>query len=132
MPGSTCNFSLVDKGQSLEDVSAVPSVATSSTSFDIDKSVRVATQSQPVQVPKQIWESGIWSTTFSDADLTESLNVYGQELRRPLSLAGSVPIETAVESSSKRARAIVGYEQVVRFKPDLTWREQTDAALQSR
>ena len=42
-----------------------------------------------------------------------------------------MPTESTVEIASKRARAIVGYDQVVRFKPDVSWREQTDAALQS-
>ena len=36
-----------------------------------------------------------------------------------------------MEPSSKKARSKHRFDQVVRFKPDLTWKEQTDAALQS-
>ena len=77
------SFSFVHGEQSLQDVTAAQPVATSSSSFDIDKHVRMALQSQPVQVP-----SGVWSSIFSDVDLTESMQLFGQELRRPMDLAG--------------------------------------------
>ena len=44
---------------------------------------------------------------------------------------GHIPHDSVVETSSKRAKRTEGYEQVVRFKPDVAWKEQTDAALQS-
>ena len=113
-------------GETLEQFSSP-----SSSQFDIDKSVRIALQSQQVRVPKQVWETGVWSNIFSDSSFEDSLNLFGQELHRPTSVAKPLPAETTVEASNKKARFTESYQQVVRFKPDISWKEQTDAALQS-
>ena len=102
-----------------------------STRFDIDKSVRIALQSQRVQVPKQVWEMGVWSNIFSDSSFEESFNLFGQEMHRPTSVAKPLPAETSVEASNKKAKTTESFQQVVRFKPDISWKEQADAALQS-
>ncbi len=125
------SVSLVGGNNSLQYELAPQQVASSSSSFDIDKHVRLALQSQPVQVLKQAWESGVWSSIFSDSNNTDSSNVFGQELYRPTAFSSPVMEESAVETSSKEQKLLTSYKQVVRFKPDLTWKEQTDAALQS-
>ena len=82
-------------------------------------------------MPKQVWETGVWSNIFSDSSFEDSLNLFGQELHRPTSVAKPLPAETSVEASNKKAKLTESYQQVVRFKPDISWKEQIDAALQS-
>ena len=103
----------------------------SSTTFDIDKQVCIALQSQRVAVPKHLWETGVWQLIFTNQNSADSFSVFGQELHRPSIFPGPVAATDDVEPSSKKARSKHRFDQVVRFKPDLTWKEQTDAALQS-
>ena len=105
--------------------------SSSSATFDIDKQVRIALQSQRVAVPKQLWETGVWQLIFTNQNPADSFSVFGQELHRPSIFQGPVAASDDVEPSSKKARSKHRFDQVVRFKPDLTWKEQTDAALQS-
>ena len=105
--------------------------SSSSTTFDIDKQVRIALQSQRVAVPKHLWETGVWQLIFTNQNPADSFSVFGQELHRPSIFPGPVAATDDVEPSSKKARSKHRFDQVVRFKPDLTWKEQTDAALQS-
>ena len=104
--------------------------SSSSATFDIDKQVRIALQSQRVAVPKQLWETGVWQRIFTNQNPADSFSVFGQELQRPSILQGPFAASDDVEASSKKARSKHRFDQVVRFKPDLTWKEQTDAALQ--
>ena len=99
--------------------------------FDIDKHVRIALQSQNVAVPKQLWESGVWNSIFSDASELETFGTFGQAMHRPTFPPGPAAVDGTVESSKKKPRMQKSFDQVVRFKPDLSWKEQTDAALQS-
>ena len=97
---------------------------------NIDNHVRSAFQSLPIDVPKQVWETGIWSTVFSDRSFEDSLGLFGGELRRPV----SVPLHSDVTTSNsnlKRKKSAETYKEVVRHKVDISWREQMDAALQS-
>ena len=68
---------------------------------------------------------------FSDVSFADSFNLFGKEPGRPAAPVGHIPHDSVVETSSKRAKHTEGFEQVVRFKPDIAWKEQTDAALQS-
>ena len=128
---SVGSFSLVGGSNAVQDELTLQQSSASSSSFDIDKHVRIALQSQPVQVPKQVWESGVWSSIFSDDNSIDSFGMFGQELYRPTVFSAPSVEGDAVVASSKKPRLLTSYEQVVRFKPDLTWKEQTDAALQS-
>ena len=105
--------------------------SSASTQFDIDKSVRMALQDQRVELPKQVWEVGVWSHIFSNSSFEETFNLFGQELHRPTSVAKPLPAETSVEALNKKAKTTESFQQVVRFKPDISWKEQVDAALQS-
>ena len=105
--------------------------SSASTQFDIDKSVRMALQDQRVELPKQVWEVGVWSHIFSNSSYEETFNLFGQELHRPTSVAKPLPAETSVEALNKKAKTTESFQQVVRFKPDISWKEQVDAALQS-
>ena len=125
------SFSVVGEDPIQQEDSSLQVSASSSSHFDIDKHVRLALQSQSVQVPKQVWESGVWSAIFSDVSFADSFNLFGKEPGRPAVPAGHIPQDSVVETSSKRAKRTEGFEQVVRFKPDIAWKEQTDAALQS-
>ena len=89
---------------------------------NIDNHVRSACQSFPIDVPKQVWETGIWSTVFSDRSLGDSLGLFGGELRRPV----SVPLHSDVATSNsnlKRKKSAETYKEVVRHKVDISWRE---------
>ena len=105
----------------------------STTTFDINRSVRIALQGQSVAVPKQLWESGVWQSIFSERSPLETfnVNVFGQELHRPSGYNMPAELEEDVGASKKSSRVQKRYDQVVKLKPDLTWKEQTDAALQS-
>lgn len=91
----------------------------SATTFDIDKHVRLALQSQSVAVPKQLWESGIWQSIFSDASMADPVNLFGQELRRPSTFPGPIADGGAVETSKKKARVQRGFDQVVRMQSSI-------------
>ena len=125
------SFSVVGEDLRQQVASSSHESASSTSHFDIDKHVRLALQSQTVQVPKQVWETGVWSSIFSDVGFADSVNLFGKELGRPAVPVGQIPHDEVVETSKKRAKRTEGYEQVVRFKPDVAWKEQTDAALQS-
>ena len=125
------SFSVVGETHEQQEDSSLQVSASSSSHIDIDKHVRLALQSQPVQVPKQVWETGVWSSIFTDDSFSDSLNLFGKEFGRPAAFAGQTPPDSVVETSSKRTKRVEGYEQVVRFKSDIAWKEQTDAALQS-
>ena len=103
----------------------------STTTFDINRSVRIALQGQSVAAPKQLWESGVWQSIFSERSPLETFNVFGQELHRPSGYNMPAELEEDVGASKKSSRVQKRYDQVVKLKPDLTWKEQTDAALQS-
>ena len=103
----------------------------STTTFDINRSVRIALQGQSVAAPKQLWESGVWQSIFSERSPLETFNVFGQELHRPSGYNMPAELEENVGASKKSSRVQKRYDQVVKLKPDLTWKEQTDAALQS-
>ena len=124
------SFSLVGDNVALGAVETRHVETSSPSTFDTDKHVRLSLQSQSVRTPKQVWETGVWSTIFSDSGCADSVNLFGQELHR-LSGVGPMPAETSVEPSIKKAKSASSYQEVVRFKPDLTWKEQTAAASQS-
>ena len=97
---------------------------------NIDNHVRSAFQSLPIDVPKQVWETGVWATVFSDRNFEDAFGLFGGELRRPV----SVPLHSDASISNsnlKRKRSAKTYKEVVRHKVDISWREQMDAALQS-
>ena len=71
------SFSVVGENPIQQEDSSLQVSASSSSHFDIDKHVRLALQSQSVQVPKQVWESGVWSAIFSDDSFTDSFNLFG-------------------------------------------------------
>ena len=85
----------------------------------------------PLDVPKQVWETGIWSTVFSDRSLEDALGLFGGELRRPLARPFQPDLEPSSTGFLKRKRSAETYKEVVRHKADISWREQMDAALQS-
>ena len=58
------SFSVVGEDPIQQVASSSQESASSPSHFDIDKHVRLALQSQTVQVPKQVWESGVWSSIF--------------------------------------------------------------------
>ena len=103
----------------------------SSSRFDIDKHVRLALQSQSVAVPKQLWESGVWNSIFSDSPGLDSDIAPAQVMHRPTLPQGPATFDGTAESSKKKPRVQKSFDQVVKFKPDMSWKEQTDAALQS-
>ena len=89
----------------------------STTKFDIDRSVRIALQGQSVAAPKQLWESGIWQSIFSEKSPLETFNLFGQELHRPSGYGLPVELEGDVGTSKKSARVQKRYDQVVKLKP---------------
>ena len=98
---------------------------------DIGNSVRIVLQSQTPRAPRQVWETGVWARIFTDASVEDSLSLFGQELHRPAAVALPSQAESVGERVSKKIKTTEGFHSVVRFKPDVSWKEQTDAALQS-
>ena len=95
---------------------------------NIDNHVRSSFQSLPLEVPKQVWETGIWSTVFSGRSWEDALGLFGGEVRRPV--ASPLQPDIALAGGSlKRKKSAETYKEVVRHKVDISWREQMAAAL---
>ena len=83
-PGhSWCAVTNAEKGWDLVDDSQYePSSAPPDESIvfaNIENHVRASFQSLPLDVPKQIWETGIRSTVFSDRSFEDALGLFGGE-----------------------------------------------------
>ena len=100
-------------------------------SIDTALHVRLALQSQTPEVPKPIWETGIWSVIFGQGDMLDAYKSFGPETKRPAIIPDISGENTATGSSAKRLRISKGYSSVVKFKQDIAWQEQQDAFLQS-
>ena len=109
-------------------------LATSSTAFSFDAALNVAFNSTDAELPKQIWETGVWKHIFGNDDTALDSDVWGPQLTRPTpSLWGldNQALETEAAGSRKRAHAhACNFMDVVSFKPDVPWQDQREADLQ--
>ena len=97
---------------------------------NIENHVKALFHSLPLDVPKQVWETGIWPAAFSDCSLEDALGLFGGELRRPVASPLQPDVEL-VAGSLKRKKSAETCKEVDGRKVDISWREQMDAALQS-
>ena len=125
------SFSVVGEEPRQQLESSSHESASSTSHFDVGKHVRIALQSQTIPGPKQLWETGVWASIFSDVEFSDAVNLFGKELERPAVPGGHIASDSGAETSMKRARRTESFEQVVKYRPDVSWKEQTDAALQS-
>ena len=58
-------------------------LATSSTAFSFDAALNVAFNSTNAELPKQIWETGIWKHIFGNDDTALDFDVWGPQVTRP-------------------------------------------------
>ena len=96
-------------------------LATSSTAFSFDAALNVAFNSTNAELPKQIWETGLWKHIFGNDDTALDFDVWGPQVTRPTpSLWGldNQALETEAASSKKRVHAhACNFMDVVSFKP---------------
>ena len=101
------------------------------TSVDTSLHVRLALQGQTPDVPRPIWETGIWGVIFGQDDFLEAYRSFGTECKRPTVIPDRSRETQLVSSSSKKQKTSKGYTSVVKFKQDVAWQEQQDAFFQS-
>ena len=101
------------------------------TNIDTSLHVRLALQGQTQDIPKPIWETGIWGVVFGQDDFLEAYKTFGSECKRPTVFPDRSQETQMASSSAKKQKVSKGYASVVKFKPDIAWQEQQDAFFQS-
>ena len=101
------------------------------THVDTSLHVRLALQGQTPDIPKPIWETGIWGVIFGQDDFLEAYKTFGSECKGPTVFPDRSHETQMASSSAKKQKVSKGYASVVKFKQDIAWQEQQDAFFQS-
>ena len=108
-----------------EEVQLVPEA------FSVATSVHAALQSLVPATVEPIWQQGVWNCIFGDEQYIDFQQSPATGLTRPVPSAWE---SGAIEDKppSKKARIVLeSYKDVVTFRPDIAWKDQRDADIQS-
>ena len=103
---------------------------------DLDAVVNSALLSLPIQVPKPIWEEGIWEAIMGDGILMTVQHLF-TGVQRPTVLPTIDSWVSQMEDTSlalKRKSDVLvceSYADVVKHLPDRAWQEERESVLQS-
>ena len=129
-PSPDFGFERVGELDGITELGTCEQAANNISNVDTTLHVRLALQSQTPDVPRPVWETGIWNVIFGQGDLLDAYKTFGPDTKRP-AIVPDVSGGATASSSFKRLRGSKGYSSVVKFKPDIAWQEQQDAFLQS-